>query len=94
MTNPSTVGDIGTVISLDLGVDVSAATKAQLKIVKPDGVQLTKTATASGTALLYATIAGDLSLAGEYNVQGYVEIGGWKGHSERPASFVVAPPLF
>lgn len=94
MPIPSTTGDIGTVLFLDLGVDVSAATVALLKIKKPNGNQLTKTASINGTALSYPTIAGDLDESGEYAIQAYLEIGGWKGHSEPPATFQVSAPVF
>lgn len=58
-------------------VDVSTAGTRYLKIEKPDGVVLTKTAafTTDGTdgQLQYTTIEGDLDQQGDYRCQFYVE---------------------
>jgi hypothetical protein len=90
MSNQIFVGDIGTQIIVDTGEALASATVLQLKIKKPDGTKVTKTATITETTkLLYSTIAGDLNLAGEYIVQAYVELPGWKGHG-LPVSFNVS----
>jgi len=77
------VGDIGTVITLDVydravAVDISAATTAQIIFEGPDG-----TATAVDAVLgpanyqmYYTTLAGTFPTAGEWSKQGYVEFGG------------------
>ena len=76
------VGDIGTIIRIrfideDTGdvVDISDATTKRIKFVKTNGVPVTKTAdfTTDGTDgyIEYVTIAGDLSIHGSWQKQGY-----------------------
>lgn len=99
------VGDVGTevviqVVEWDEGegeyvpVNVSAATAKTVYLTKPDGTVLTKTAafdtTGTDGKIKYATVSGDLSVAGTWKVQGYVAgVGGtWSG-STLETTFVV-----
>lgn len=93
------VGDIGSVIRLTLKengtvVDISGASTKQIKLQKPDGTSVTKTAsfTDNGTdgQLQYSTQSGDLSVAGRWYAQAYVVLGSWSGHSEK-VELVVEP---
>ena len=85
------VGDIGTVFERTITegtttVDISGTTLMQLIFRKPDGMLLTKTATftTDGTdgKLRYVTISGDLSVAGQWGLQAYVEMPGGKWHTD------------
>lgn len=75
------VGDIGTLISLDVGEDISAATVAKLAIKKPSGATEVWTGSVNATAIEYTVIAADLDEAGDWDVQGYVETPAWSGYS-------------
>lgn len=83
------VGDIGTVLEVTLYdsgvvVDISSATVKQFIFKKPDRTTATKAASFStnGTdgKLRYTTIANDLDIAGDWELQVYVELlaGKWK----------------
>lgn len=77
------VGDKGTEIILDCGADISTATIRKIKAKKPDGSTVDWTATASGTtAVKYTTLTGDLSMAGNWQLQAYVETPAWSGLGE------------
>jgi hypothetical protein len=85
------VGDIGTEIILDCGSDISAATVRKIKAKKPNGSTVEWTASASGTnGIKYATLTGDLSMAGVWYLQAYVETAAWKGLGET-FELVVSP---
>ena len=101
-------GDVGTflrwTVSEDTGaVDVSAATVKQLKLVKPDGTQLTKTLVNStkstdkkdGTdgRVEYVTVAGDVNLKGTYKWQLFFNLASWNGNSWQ-GSFTAEDTLF
>ncbi len=85
------VGDVGTAFERTItegatAVNISSATLMQLVFRKPDGTTMTKTAvwTTTGTdgKLRYVTIAGDLSVAGQWGLQAYVEMNGGKWHTD------------
>lgn len=98
------LSDIGTLFQLTLlnngaALDVSTASKKQIWFQKPNGVVLTKSATfaTDGTngVLQYTAVADDLDVAGDWQMQAYVEFGtpatsGW--HSEI-VRFTVSPNL-
>ena len=87
------VGDVGTEISLDCGVDVSTATVRNIIVRKQNGSKLTWGAVADGTnAIKHVSILGDLDAPGTWKLQAYVEMPGWKGFGE-VATLVVSPPL-
>lgn len=75
-------GDIGTLIQLNVGVDISTATVTKIRVKTPDKSIVLWTATIGPDkmTLNYTTKSGDLTLAGKYQLQAYVELPGWKGH--------------
>jgi len=68
---------VGAVITLATGQDLTGATKTEFHVVKPDGTTATWTATESGIAgsLTYTTDADDLDQSGLYLIVAYVEWG-------------------
>ena len=80
-------GDIGTVIKIDVGENISSATVRKIKYKKPaTGTIGEWTAAASGTtAIAYTTTAAaDLNEIGTWQLQGYIEMPAWKGHTTKP----------
>lgn len=88
------VGDVGTIIRLTItesdgttAVDVSTATVKKFYFAKPSGEKLAVTAEFNTTGvdgkLKYTTIAGDIDVAGVWQVQAYVEIGTAKYYSTK-----------
>ena len=88
MSDKHYTGEIGTVILVDCGSNISGASVLQLKVKKPDGTTATWAGTLEGTQKIRYTTTTALT-AGRYYVQSYVEISGWKGHG-RTTSFLVA----
>lgn len=93
--------DIGTVFTATIKdganvVNVSTATTRQLLFKTPAGTLLTKTAAlvtdGSDGKVKYTTVTGDLTPAGEWQVQGYVvsASGSWKSDIYK---FTVHPNL-
>lgn len=77
------VGDISTKIRLDAGVDITEATVLEIHYTKPDGTKGVWTALPEDSNYgYYLTVDGDLDENGVWEVQLYVELGGWKGHGE------------
>ena len=74
------VGDVGTSIILDCGLDVSTATVRKIYVRSPTGAKKTWNASAEGTnSIKYALIEGDIDISGEWELQSYIEMPGWKG---------------
>jgi len=66
------VGDVGTVIELDAGIDLSSQTSIAINVRKPDGSEVVWTATVRGsdpTKAYHVAAAGDLDQAGTYLLQ-------------------------
>jgi hypothetical protein len=85
MTNKRYVGDVGTVLVVSAGQNISSATAHHLKIIKPDMTEVTWTGDIyNDTYYKYTTVAGDFNLSGIYKVQLYVELTSpaWKGLGE------------
>ena len=75
-------GDIGTEFRLDTELDLTTATLVAIKVKKPDGSTDTWTGTVYDTTKVkYVTVAEDIpdDLPGTYQLQAYVEIGGFEG---------------
>jgi hypothetical protein len=88
-------GDIGTVILLNTGVDVSAATVKKMRVRKPSGTVVEWTATTppgQNNYLTYTTIAGDIDQAGVWSIQAQVTMASWSGVGN-VAAFVVLAKL-
>jgi len=89
------VGTIGTVLSIDMGQDVSAATAVMLKVRKPDGTQDEWTAEADegdNDKIVYTTAENDLDQAGEYLIQPYLTFTAWEGLCDT-VRIDVSPPF-
>ena len=77
------VGDEGTIISLDCGTSVATATVCQIIVKKPNGRRVTWNAVQDAeTTIKYVVQAGDLDVAGDWQLQAYVEFPTWKGRGE------------
>jgi hypothetical protein len=77
-------GDTGTVITLECGQDISAATVRNIQVRKPDGTTVTWSAVASGTtAVAFTTLAGSLDMPGRWRLQAHVTLpsGQWRGET-------------
>jgi hypothetical protein len=85
------VGDIGTVLEVELlencvaGLPVNSATSKTITVVRPDKTSFTRAAdfTTDGTdgKIYITTIAADLTMAGTYYIQAYIELASWEGNS-------------
>jgi len=74
------VGNIGTIIDIDMGEDVSQATELSWNIRRPDGGETTWTPQVYDTTFLrYVLQVGDVSLAGVYHIQPKLTLGSWVG---------------
>lgn len=77
------VGDVGTEVVLDCGINVSAATVRKILVTKPDGEKKEWSAVPDGTnGIKYVINDGDLDLPGEYRLQASIEMVGWKGRGK------------
>ena len=77
-------GDTGTVISLDCGADISAATDRKILARKPSGTEVEWAASASGTdGVQYTTQADTFDQAGTWMLQAKVTTatGTWRGET-------------
>ena len=87
------VGDVGTEIVLNCGVDISASTVRKIIARKPNGQRVEWAADPFGVdAITYTTLVGDISHAGTMTLQAYVEMPGWKGYGNK-AIVMVAQPI-
>ena len=86
-------GDTGTVIVLDCGQDISAASARSIEVRKPDGSTTSWAASAEGSnSIKFTTLAGSLDMPGDWKLQARVTIGGgtWRGEV---ASLTVYSPF-
>ena len=91
------VGDVGTVFVLtvydgDELVDVSGATTKQVRLMDPGGNTVAKDAsfTTNGTdgKIQHTTVLGDMDETGWWQIQAYLVLPTWRGHSDI-AKFIV-----
>lgn len=78
------VGDVGTVLVLDCGQDISAAIARSIEVRKPGGSPVSWAASASGlNAIQYVSLAETFDLAGYWVLQAKVTLptGVWLGES-------------
>ena len=87
------LNDIGTLINVDVGSDVTGATVHRIKYIKPDGTTDFWDATVLTRYLQYTTVDGDLDQVGEWKIQALVTTasGTWHGEAAR---FDVLEPLY
>ncbi len=77
-------GDTGTVIVLDCGQDISAATARSIAVRKPDGSSTSWAAVAEGTdSIKHTSLADTFDQAGDYQLQAVVTLpsGTWRGET-------------
>jgi len=80
------VSDVGTYLILNCGTNISTASLTQVKVQKPSGATPTWTGSIySSNYVRHRITTGDLSIAGTYHVQSYVEMGTYKGRGETAA---------
>ena len=89
------VDEVGSIIIVNTGIDLSGASTHQLKVKKPDGTTVTWNASVYSVGsnpnyLKYTSVSGDLDQAGEYKVQPYVVLSSWSGCGET-SRFNVTP---
>jgi len=86
------IDDVGTKFIIDTGVDLTNATVTKLKLKKPDGSIVEWVASIEGDAkngkISYATQAGDINLAGIWQLQSYIEFSYLKYNGET-VNFIV-----
>jgi len=95
------VGDIGKKFKVDTQVDCSTATLTEIHIKKPDGTNVTWTATVEtnedtgvDSILTYTTTqASELDQVGLWKVIAYVEFGSTSHHYGEPDEFTVFSPF-
>ena len=75
------IGDIGTLISIDVGEDVSAATAAEIRYRKPSGASGSWPATVTGQTVRRVTASDDINEKGLWHFQAFVNLGSWVGSS-------------
>lgn len=84
-------GDIGTIIELDCQETITGATGLKMYCKKPKASDptaqelkewTTGVAIYGTTKLRYAIVSGDFDVGGRYQVQAYLELGGWKGRTD------------
>lgn len=80
------VGQVGVVIEIATGQDLSEATLTRFNVTKPDGTSTTWAATPSDTQLSYTTDDDDLDQSGVYLVGAYVE---WGAASKHPGDLCI-----
>jgi hypothetical protein len=69
-------------IEIDCGTDVTTSDLAHLLYVKPDGTQGLWIPQTIGNTLKYDFLNGDINQSGNWQFQGYVEIGGRKAYTD------------
>jgi len=68
--------DVGTIIRVDTGFDLTAATATNLVILKPNAQETVWIGTRNATSITmidYTIQSGDLDVIGDYLIQSYVE---------------------
>jgi hypothetical protein len=88
------VGDVGTELSFDIGVDGADVSSAIVYYIKPSGKKGSWVATpVSGeTRVYYVVVSGDLDESGTYQLQLKVTLSsGWSGYSTPTSLNVISP---
>ena len=76
------VGDEGTVVLIDMGEDISAATVTNIYVRKSTGDVTWAATIYDSNYLRYVIQTGDLDVAGTYYLQPYLEFTDWKGRGK------------
>ena len=92
MSDKPYVGDIGTILEVDCGVDISASTTHNLMVQKPDLTTVELVGTVHNEDFIrYTTVDGDLNQAGVYRIQSKIVVSGWTGLGETERLRVYGP---
>ncbi len=83
-------GDVGTLLRVSVGTDISDATTVRLYITKPDATTDTWVGSVSdcGKEIWYTILSGDWDQAGEYLLQSYVVTSGGNWYGDTVAFIV------
>lgn len=74
------LGDIGTEIVIDCGIDLTQSTAVTIVALRPDGTKVDwSSAVYQSTFVRYVTQAGDLSIPGLWQLQPKIESPTWSG---------------
>ena len=68
------VGDVGTVINIDMGEDCSTGSNQEFYLLKSDGTETTWSPTIDVNDLNYTIITGDFNKKGWYSIAPYIEL--------------------
>ena len=93
-TNPLFIGDIGTKLQFDIGIDSSLVTKAHVNAKNPAGATKAWVATPipQTTMIEYVLQSGDIDVAGSWMLQLHITTAGWSGYAT-PSSLQVRQPM-
>lgn len=86
------VGDVGTLLRVSVGTDISDATTVRLYITKPDATTATWVGAVSdcGKEITYTILSGDWDQDGEYLLQSYVVTPGGTWYGDTVAFKILA----
>lgn len=97
------VGDVGTIFEATFEdedgslVSIATATTKTMTFRRPNGSTFTRAGTfqtdGTDSILEYAAVAGDLTIDGDWQVQGYVELASGEKYHAEPYEFQVGPNL-
>ncbi|OGH07413.1 MAG: hypothetical protein A2W22_03015 [Candidatus Levybacteria bacterium RBG_16_35_11] len=80
------INDIGTALILNTLADISSATVINYKFKRPDGSTFLRTGSfvtnGADYLLRYITQDGDMDIDGDWQMQSYLEMPTWRGHSQ------------
>lgn len=82
MGNTIYIGDVGTEVILDTGVDITSATTHVIAVKKPGATSIIEWPAElfETTKLRYVVQDGDIDIAGDYVLMAKVSMPGWSGH--------------
>lgn len=69
-------GQTDFILSVETGIDISTATSGKIYMQSPSGDKMQKSASISGTKLIYYGTAGGFNQAGTWQLQAWVLISG------------------
>lgn len=92
MSDKIYIGDVGTLILIDLGEDITQATNPMLDVIPPDGMANADGTIVNGkqwvpeivdgTYLSYEIAEGDIDEPGTYKINPKLTMGTWTGHCD------------
>jgi hypothetical protein len=89
MENKIYIGDIGTIIRIDMGEDISTASGLKLKVQKPNGTEVVWVPIIDASNYLsYTTVDKDIDQIGVFKITPQMVLGEWSGSGDT-VSFIV-----